>query len=101
VCVFKVLDAVSRDAPAAQVEKRPAAGDHRGHPAHRAPAPRSRRVRRRHPPDPIIPTGKRKGRSPSLASLYRALAEHDKHQRYPEAVAQSRADFTTFQPDTQ
>jgi DNA invertase Pin-like site-specific DNA recombinase len=52
-------------------------------------------------PDLIIPTGKRKGRNPSLASIYRALAEHDKHQRYPEAVAQARADFTTLQPDTQ
>ena len=35
-------------------------------------------------PDLIIPTGKRKGRNPSLASIYRALAEHDKHQRYPK-----------------
>ena len=51
-------------------------------------------------PNLIIPTGWRKGRNPSLASIYRALAEHDKHQRYPEAVAQARADFTTFQPDT-
>jgi len=51
-------------------------------------------------PDLIIPTGKRKGRNPSLASIYRALAEHDKQQRYPEAIAQARADFTTLQPDT-
>jgi hypothetical protein len=51
-------------------------------------------------PDLIIPTGKRKGRNPSLASIYRALAEHDKQQRYPEAVAQARADFTALQPDT-
>jgi DNA invertase Pin-like site-specific DNA recombinase len=27
-------------------------------------------------PDLIIPTGKRKGQSPSVASIYRALAEH-------------------------
>ncbi|MFB4426988.1 hypothetical protein C5F59_038665 [Streptomyces sp. QL37] len=27
-------------------------------------------------PDLIIPTGKRKGQSPSAASIYRALAEH-------------------------
>ncbi|WP_251056281.1 recombinase family protein [Streptomyces sp. ISL-94] len=31
-------------------------------------------------PDLIIPTGKRKGQSPSVASIYRALAEHHKAQ---------------------
>ncbi|GAA4386364.1 hypothetical protein GCM10023088_57220 [Actinomadura verrucosospora] len=36
--------------------------------------------------DLIIPTGKRKGQSPSPASIYRALAEHDKRQRHPETV---------------
>ncbi|MFE5542081.1 hypothetical protein ACFQ78_41125 [Streptomyces sp. NPDC056519] len=36
-------------------------------------------------PDLIIPTGKRKGRNPGLASIYRALAEHEKRQAYPEA----------------
>lgn len=35
-------------------------------------------------PDLIIPTGKRKGRNPSVASIYRALAEHAKHEAYPE-----------------
>jgi DNA invertase Pin-like site-specific DNA recombinase len=44
-------------------------------------------------PDLIIPTGKRKGQNPGLASIYRALAEHEKTQAYPEAVAQARADF--------
>ncbi|MFG1682936.1 recombinase family protein [Nonomuraea sp. NPDC049269] len=44
-------------------------------------------------PDLIIPTGKRKGRNPSLASIYRALAEHDKRQAYPEAVEAARAEF--------
>ncbi|MGW5682903.1 recombinase family protein [Nonomuraea sp. NPDC003754] len=44
-------------------------------------------------PDLIIPTGKRKGQNPGLASIYRALAEHEKAQAYPEAVAQARADF--------
>ncbi|MEU4351081.1 recombinase family protein [Streptomyces sp. NPDC023838] len=29
----------------------------------------------------IIPTGKRKGQSPSAASIYRALAEHEKTRR--------------------
>ncbi|MGH3715433.1 MAG: recombinase family protein [Micromonosporaceae bacterium] len=43
--------------------------------------------------DLIIPTGKRKGRNPSLASIYRALAEHHKHQRYPEAIEQAHAEL--------
>lgn len=34
-------------------------------------------------PDLIIPTGKRKGQNPGLASIYRALAEHEKRQAYP------------------
>ncbi|WP_371933794.1 recombinase family protein [Streptomyces castrisilvae] len=37
-------------------------------------------------PDLIIPTGKRKGRSPSVASVYRALAEHAKHEAYHNRV---------------
>ncbi|MEV0633123.1 recombinase family protein [Nonomuraea wenchangensis] len=44
-------------------------------------------------PDLIIATGKRKGQAPSVASIYRALAEHAKQQAYPEAVAQAHADF--------
>jgi hypothetical protein len=48
-------------------------------------------------PDLIIPTGKRKGRNPSVASIYRALAEHDKRQAYPEAVEAARADFAAAQ----
>lgn len=44
-------------------------------------------------PDLIIPAGKRKGRNPSLASIYRALAKHEKALAYPEAVAQARAEF--------
>ncbi|MEU8358092.1 hypothetical protein AB0C27_18950 [Nonomuraea sp. NPDC048882] len=44
-------------------------------------------------PDLIIPTGKRKGHNPSLASIYRALAEHDKRQAYPEVVEAARAEF--------
>lgn len=47
-------------------------------------------------PDLIIASGKRKGQNPSLASIYRALAEHDKRQAYPEAVAQAHADFATL-----
>lgn len=31
--------------------------------------------------------------SPSVASIYRALAEHEKRQAYPEAVEQANADF--------
>lgn len=37
-------------------------------------------------PDLIIPTGKRKGQAPSVASIYRRLAEHQKQEAYPEAV---------------
>jgi hypothetical protein len=51
-------------------------------------------------PDLIIPTGKRKGRNPSLASIYRALTEHEKRQAYPEAVDQAHADFAAVQPTT-
>ncbi|MFL4901641.1 recombinase family protein [Streptomyces sp. MMS24-I2-30] len=48
-------------------------------------------------PDLIIPTGKRKGLSPSVASVYRALSEHAKREAYPEAIAQAHADFTALQ----
>lgn len=48
-------------------------------------------------PDLIIPTGKRKGQNPSVASIYRALAEHQKAQMYPEAIEAARADFADLQ----
>ncbi|WP_199754269.1 hypothetical protein [Amycolatopsis sp. WAC 01375] len=44
-------------------------------------------------PDLIIPVGKRKGDNPSLASSYRALAEHVRREAYPEAIEQAHADF--------
>ncbi|MEV0352278.1 hypothetical protein AB0H88_41505 [Nonomuraea sp. NPDC050680] len=44
-------------------------------------------------PDLIILTGKRKGQSPSVASICRALAEHAKREAYPEADEQAHADF--------
>jgi hypothetical protein len=47
-------------------------------------------------PDLIIPTGRRKGHNPSLSSIYRALAEHDKAQAYPEAIEQAHNDFTAL-----
>ena len=47
-------------------------------------------------PDLIIPTGKRRGRNPSLASIYRAVAEHDKARTYPDAVRQAHADFAAL-----
>ncbi len=50
--------------------------------------------------DPFIPTGKRKGHNPSLASIYRALTEHEKRRAYPEAVDQVHADFTALWPST-
>jgi len=51
-------------------------------------------------PDLIIPTGKRKGQHPSPASIYRALAEHEKAQAYPEATDQAHADFAALQTST-
>ncbi|MFC7308864.1 recombinase family protein [Streptomyces monticola] len=48
-------------------------------------------------PDLIIPTGKRKGQALSVASIYRALAEHEKQEAFPEAVAQAHADFADLQ----
>ncbi|MFI7083247.1 recombinase family protein [Streptomyces anulatus] len=45
-------------------------------------------------PDLIIPTGKRKGQAPCVASIYRAPAEHEKREAYPEAVEAAHADFT-------
>ncbi|MGY1496825.1 hypothetical protein ACW4TU_09450 [Streptomyces sp. QTS52] len=45
----------------------------------------------------IIPTGKRKEQNPSVASIYRALAEHEKTQAYPEAVETAHADFAALQ----
>lgn len=47
-------------------------------------------------PDLIIPTGKRKGQNPGLARIYRALAEHERAQAYPEAVEQAHADFAAL-----
>ncbi|MGB8200728.1 MAG: hypothetical protein WCF33_13700, partial [Pseudonocardiaceae bacterium] len=48
-------------------------------------------------PDLIIPSGKRKGQNPSLASIYRTLAEHAKTEAYPEAIAQAHSDFADLQ----
>ncbi len=48
-------------------------------------------------PDLIIPAGKRKGGTSSLASIYRAITEHEKRQSYPEAVDQAHADFASLQ----
>ncbi|MCQ8775025.1 hypothetical protein [Streptomyces telluris] len=46
---------------------------------------------------PDLPTGKRRGQAPSVASIYRALAEHEKQEAYPEAVAQAHADSADLQ----
>ncbi|MFG2025923.1 hypothetical protein [Streptomyces sp. NPDC048825] len=48
-------------------------------------------------PDLIIPSGKRKGQATSVASIYRALAAHEKQEAYPEAIAQAHADFADLQ----
>jgi DNA invertase Pin-like site-specific DNA recombinase len=50
-------------------------------------------------PNLIIPTGKRKGQNPSLASIYRALATHEKTSAYPDAVAQASAEFAERHAD--
>ncbi|MFG1755508.1 alpha/beta fold hydrolase [Streptosporangium sandarakinum] len=44
----------------------------------------------------FVATGKRKGHNPSLAGIYRALAEHGKAQRHPDAVEQVRAGYAAF-----
>ncbi|WP_344948060.1 hypothetical protein [Sphaerisporangium flaviroseum] len=46
--------------------------------------------------DLIIPTGKRGGKNPSLASIYRALADHAMTQAYPDAVDQAHAEFAAL-----
>ncbi|MFB7917923.1 recombinase family protein [Streptomyces sp. NPDC056061] len=48
-------------------------------------------------PGLFIPTGKRGGQNPSVAGIYRALAEHAKREAYPEAVEQAHADFAALQ----
>ncbi|MGO4859578.1 recombinase family protein [Arthrobacter sp. 2MCAF14] len=49
--------------------------------------------------DLIIPTGKHKGRNPSLASIYRALRARER-QAHPQADDQDHADFATLPPGT-
>jgi hypothetical protein len=48
-------------------------------------------------PGRIIPTGRRKGQNPSLSSIYRELAEHEKAQAYHEAITQAHTDFAALQ----
>jgi hypothetical protein len=42
-------------------------------------------------PDLIIPTGKREGRDPDVAGVYRALAAYEKAWAYPQAAPQTGA----------
>lgn len=49
-------------------------------------------------PGLIIPTGRRKGQNPSLASIYRALSTHEKTRAHPDAVAQARAEYAELGP---
>lgn len=51
-------------------------------------------------PDLIIPAGKRKGKNPSPASIYRALGEHAKRQAHPEAIEQAHTDFAAHEATT-
>lgn len=48
-------------------------------------------------PDLLTRTGRRKGQSPSLSSIHRALAEHEKTQACPEAVKTAHTDFAALQ----
>ncbi|MEL5958864.1 hypothetical protein AADR41_29550 [Streptomyces sp. CLV115] len=43
-------------------------------------------------PDLVIPTGKRNGRNPSMAGVYRALADQAKREAYPGAAGKAHAD---------
>ena len=51
-------------------------------------------------PDLIIPVGKRKGGNPSVASIYRALAEHARREAFPDVVEQAHAEFAERQVRT-
>jgi predicted TIM-barrel enzyme len=51
-------------------------------------------------PDLVILTGKRKGRSASLASIYRARRTRETADAFPEAVDQGHADFAAPQTGT-
>ena len=48
----------------------------------------------------VIPTGKRRGQSPSVASIYRALAAHAKAQSYPDAIDQAHTEFAALPTDS-
>jgi DNA invertase Pin-like site-specific DNA recombinase len=51
-------------------------------------------------PDLVIPTGKRRGQSASVASIYRALAAHAKAQSYPDAIDQAHTEFAALPTDS-
>ena len=51
-------------------------------------------------PDLVILTGKRRGQSPSVASIYRALAAHAKAKSYPDAIDQARTEFAVLPADS-
>ncbi|MFJ8395793.1 hypothetical protein [Streptomyces sp. NPDC094144] len=59
--------------------------------------PRGRDIRIGHARCPALgqepPAGTR-ARRPSVANIYRALAEREKREAYPEAVEAAHADFT-------
>ncbi|MEU8007077.1 recombinase family protein [Catellatospora sp. NPDC049111] len=47
-------------------------------------------------PDLVIASGSRRGQSPSVASIYRALAEHRRAEAHPDAVRQAHEDFAAL-----
>jgi hypothetical protein len=51
--------------------------------------------------DLIIPNGKLKGQNPSLASIYRALAEHEKHRHTPKPSSRLTPSSPPHRPTTE
>ncbi|MFD8725957.1 hypothetical protein ACFV2H_50600 [Streptomyces sp. NPDC059629] len=49
-------------------------------------------------PDLINPTGEHRGQSPSVAGIYRVLAEHARREVCRVAAEQANANFTAFGP---
>lgn len=50
-------------------------------------------------PNLITPPASARAGTPASCGSYRGLAEHEKRQAYPEAVAQAHADFDALQAE--
>ncbi|MFH9613175.1 hypothetical protein ACH4MM_05320 [Streptomyces pratensis] len=64
---------------------------------HRAASQGARESAEQIQPALIIPTGKRKGQNPSVASIYRALAEHEKTPGVPRGRRRLRGEQRQLQ----